>query len=72
VLPFARLPFELRGRDRVESFVLDERLRLDEGLRLEPRLLPERLPDDFVPWAIFLPSLSLPCGHGFILATVRT
>lgn len=56
----------------MESFVLDERLRLDEGLRLEPRLLPERLPDDFVPWAIFLPSLSLPCGHGFILATVRT
>ena len=56
----------------MEAFVLDERLRLDAELRLEPRLLPERLPDDFVPWAIFLPFLSLPCGHGFILATVRT
>lgn len=66
VLPFARLPFELRRRDREEAFVLDE------PLRLELRLLPERLPDDFVPWAIFLTFLSLPCGHGFILATVRT
>ena len=58
MLPFARLPFVLRRRDRVEAVVLDERLRL------EPRLPPERLPDDFVPWAIFLASLSLPCGHG--------
>jgi hypothetical protein len=64
--PFARLPFELRRRDRAGAFVLDE------ALRLELRLLPERLPDDFVAWAIFLASLSLPCGHGFLLATVRT
>jgi hypothetical protein len=59
-LRVARLPFELRRRDREEAFVLDE------PLRLELRLLPERLPDDLVPWAIFQASLSLPCGHGFI------
>jgi hypothetical protein len=45
-LPLARLPFELRRRDREEAFVLDE------ALRLELRLLPEPLPDDFVFWAI--------------------
>ena len=36
---------------------------LDEALRLELRLLPERLPDDLVPWAIFLASISLHCGR---------
>lgn len=60
-LPFARLPFELPRRDREEAFVLDE------ALRLELRLLPERLLDDFVPWAIF-PSLSF----RFLAVTVHS
>jgi hypothetical protein len=52
---FAWLPFELWRRDREEVLVLDELLEL--------RLLPERLPEDFVACAIFLAFLSLPCGH---------
>jgi hypothetical protein len=39
----AWLAFELPRRDRAEAFVLDE------PLRLEPRLLLERLLGDFVP-----------------------
>jgi hypothetical protein len=46
---FAWLPFELPRRD------LEEALVLDEALRLELRLLLERVPDDFVLWAISLP-----------------
>jgi hypothetical protein len=45
---FAWLPFEPR-RD------LEEALVLDAALRLELRLLLERVPDDFVLWAISLP-----------------
>lgn len=41
---------------------------LDEALRLELRLLRERLPDDFVPWAIFLASSFLLAATVSILA----
>jgi hypothetical protein len=61
-LPLAWLPFELRRGDREEAFVLAE------APRLELRLLPERLPDDFVPWAIFLASSFLLAATVSILA----
>jgi hypothetical protein len=62
---FAWLPFELPRRD------LEEALVLDEALRLELRLLLERVPDDFVLWAISLPLFRFLAAVLWSIAAVR-